>query len=201
MAQHLETVRELRYGFSIVAEHDYTGCIELFTRAYNGALTPLGVVRKVDGYRPGIVHYHTSGERFDSLAEAADYLLDEANERDMAEWEAAHDRAADAYAEHQAICASTHRPRGYRCMIPYRAGFVAALLALALTGQHASAHTPNDTRPVIGSPAYDAGCIITATYEDGSATALCPEDGARYVFDPDGDSTTGKRPGWYLVNE
>lgn len=80
-----------------------------------------------------------------------------------------------------------------------------ASLALALTLSHASAHTmpapspnfPQPELPIIGTIAYDAGCTVTQVWEDGSAVAYCPEDGARFVFDPDGDITTGREPGWY----
>jgi hypothetical protein len=89
---------------------------------------------------------------------------------------------------------------GARIFPRLKAAAAACLLALALTGQPASAHTPTDTRPIIGTVAYDAGCTITQAWEDGSALAYCPEDGARYVYDPDGDITTGKQPGWYPLD-
>lgn len=43
-------------------------------------------------------------------------------------------------------------------------------------------------RPIIGTPAYSAGCALTQAWEDGSAIAYCPEDGATYVYDPDGNN-------------
>lgn len=205
MTRHRETVRELRYGMRIVAEHDYTGCVDLFTRADNGALTPLGVVRKVAGYRPGIVHYHTCGERFDSLAEAADYLLDEANERDMAEWEAAHPDARAARMQEETLtcphcgetvtqwlhdtCCACHDahcacgfPMGSYGITPERHPHLfprlkatlaaAALLALALTGQHASAH-PDYRAQVTARVPVPVGCTLTRAFEDLTAEAVC----------------------------
>lgn len=51
--------------------------------------------------------------------------------------------------------------------------------------------------PAIGTPEYTASCDLFYAHEDGSAMAICDEDGAFYYHDPDGDSTTGKAPGWY----
>lgn len=59
---------------------------------------------------------------------------------------------------------------------------------LGILWAHAEANHRNslDTWPVIGTPAYSASCTITRSWEDGSAVAYCTEDGASYVFDPDG---------------
>ena len=53
--------------------------------------------------------------------------------------------------------------------------------------------------PVIGTDAYSASCSLTGAWEDHSATAYCTEDGATFHYDPDGDITTGKEAGWYVM--
>ena len=53
--------------------------------------------------------------------------------------------------------------------------------------------------PAIGTPAYSRSCTIIDFWEDGSARAYYTEDGALMAYDPDGDVTTGKQPGWYPV--
>lgn len=99
--------------------------------------------------------------------------------------------------------------RGWRTVI---AG--AAIVGSLLFGGSASAHTthlpspdfPDFQLPPIGSIAYDRGCDVYYTAEDGSALAYCPEDGATYHFDPDGPAhledgrvvSDGPR-GWYAL--
>ena len=84
---------------------------------------------------------------------------------------------------------------------------VAAYTALTLA---APAHAITGDRyayPIIGTPAYDAGCVITQEGEDGSAYAYCAEDGATYFHDPDGQYVPNipgnpvREPGWYPVSE
>lgn len=69
----------------------------------------------------------------------------------------------------------------------------------------ADTRTPADiNHPPIGTEEYSAGCIIEAAWEDGSAIAYCPEDGVRYVYDPDGQPVPGiadnpvRGIGWYV---
>lgn len=59
------------------------------------------------------------------------------------------------------------------------------------------------TLPYIGTPVYSDSCTITMAWEDHSAIAHCTEDGATYVFDPDGNGMAGLSysPGqqWHAV--
>lgn len=90
-----------------------------------------------------------------------------------------------------------------------RHALAVASLALALTLGHVSAHeAPQpDVWPIIGTPAYDSGCVITQAWDDGSAVAYCAEDGAWMVFDPDGQKHLDDAgniiqdapPGWHVV--
>lgn len=64
------------------------------------------------------------------------------------------------------------------------------------------------TLPPIGTEAYSASCTITHTFEDGSATAYCTEDGATYFWDSDGQPAMSHTPhrfpkrsaGWMPIN-
>jgi hypothetical protein len=89
--------------------------------------------------------------------------------------------------------------------------FLALIIASYLLGAlwaHVGAEIPAPW-PVIGTPAYSAGCHLTHAWEDGSAVAYCPEDGAAYVYDPDGNDPpasigySGPRweAGWYPQDE
>jgi hypothetical protein len=104
-------------------------------------------------------------------------------------------------------CAQERVPEEVKAMKPYRTLIALAALALSLTTH--TAHAADTltyesqhgrgtlTLPYIGTPAYSDSCTITHAWEDHSAIAYCTEDGATYHYDPDGDITTGKEPGWY----
>ena len=91
-----------------------------------------------------------------------------------------------------------------------RKSVLAALLfGAALVGgiTEGRAHESTRVYPPIGTAAYNAGCTITHTWEDGSALAYCPEDGETWVYDPDGQPVPGiadnpvRTPGWYVAPE
>jgi hypothetical protein len=115
--------------------------------------------------------------------------------------------------QHEDICVSchrTHHPGALDRLANAGARRLGAmLLALALSLTTHTAHAADTltyesqhgrgtlTLPYIGTPAYSDSCTITHAWEDHSAIAYCTEDGATYHFDPDGDITSGKAPGWY----
>ena len=94
-------------------------------------------------------------------------------------------------------------------MIVLKTAAIVALSALAfslpaLTGAETQLTATIDGQvhewPMIGNELYTRSCSITRAWEDGSAEAHCWEDGGVFVYDADGDITTGKLPGWYPVN-
>lgn len=86
-------------------------------------------------------------------------------------------------------------------------GITATLaLALSLIPLTTNASTPTWDHPVFPTDAYLSGCEVRQSVDDGTRIAECPEDGAVYVWDADGqvwinDAGTPLRAphNWYVV--
>lgn len=92
-------------------------------------------------------------------------------------------------------------------MIMLKTAAIVALSALAfslpaLTGAETPLTATIDGQvhewEFIGTEAYSRSCSIEQAWEDHSAIAYCAEDGATYLYDPDGSIDRGI--GWFPVN-
>lgn len=95
-------------------------------------------------------------------------------------------------------------------MVMLKTAAIVALSALAfslpaLTGAETPLTAVVDGKvhefPAIGNELYTRSCAIERAWEDGSSVAYCREDGVMWVYDADGDITTGKQAGWYSLGD